>query len=104
MDIPIFSPVVTFAEAAPGWPGLLLSLCFFGVFAVFIVKQAFGSGPFKQLLAAFNRLPRSLQMAVLAVVVAGVVIGGGKPEANSPFSFLDMSLNWVAFNTRFPAG
>lgn len=66
MDIPIFSPVVTFAEAAPGWPGLLLSLCFFGVFAVFIVKQAFGSGPFKQLLAAFNRLPRSLQMAVLA--------------------------------------
>ena len=34
---------------------------------MFFVKQAFGTASFKRLAASFNRLPRTMQITVLAI-------------------------------------
>jgi len=79
----------------PNSIGILLTLGFFTVCLMFFIKQAFGTASFKRLAASFNRLPRAMQITVLAITAVGIVVGGSKPESN-PSRFMDV--------TQLPSG
>ncbi len=66
----------------PDWAGIILSLSLFGVILMFIIKQMFGSGPFKQSFAAFKQLPFGARAAVVSLMVAVIAYGGAKPGTN----------------------
>ena len=51
----------------PNSIGILLTLGFFTVCLMFFIKQAFGTASFKRLAVSFNRLPRAMQITVLAI-------------------------------------
>ena len=59
--------VCTNNGASPNLMGILLTLGFFIVCLMFFIKQAFGTASFKRLAASFNRLPRPMQITVLAI-------------------------------------
>ncbi len=75
-------------STSPNVMGIFLTLGFFSVCLVFLIKHSFGTEPFRRLTAGFNRLPRQVQITVLGIAAVGIVIGGSKPESTplrSPF-------------------
>ena len=66
----------------PNWAGIVLSMTVFGVIFLFIVKQMFGSEPFKDLFSEFKRRSPAARTAIIALLMAAIVYGGPKPGTN----------------------
>ena len=66
----------------PNWAGIVLSLAVFGVVLLFVMRQMFGSEPFKKGFVAFKRLPIGSRAAALCLMAAVIVYGGTKPGTN----------------------
>jgi len=54
----------------PNWAGIVLSMTVFGVIFLFIVKQMFGSEPFKDLFSEFKRRSPAARTAIIALLMA----------------------------------
>ena len=50
---------------SPNWAGIVLSMTVFGVILLFVVRQMFGSGPFKRTYNAFKRLSVAVRAVIL---------------------------------------
>ena len=79
---PVTDGLASQAGMQPNWAGIVLSMTVFGVILLFVVRQMFGSGPFKEGFAAFKRLPITARTAGVALLMMAIVYGGTKPGTN----------------------
>ena len=66
----------------PNWAGIVLSMTVFGVILLFVVRQMFGSGPFKRTYNAFKRLSVAVRAVILVLSAGAVVHGSMKSGTN----------------------
>ena len=77
------------AGMQPNWAGIVLSMTVFGVILLFVVRQMFGSEPFKEGFAAFKRLSITARAVILALFTCAVVFGGDLDKGEDSSANLD---------------
>ena len=70
---PVTDGLASQAGMQPNWAGIVLSMTVFGVILLFVVRQMFGSGPFKEGFATFKRLPITARTAGVALLMMAIV-------------------------------